>query len=63
MLVEDVEMWMTGPYLHNMADLVILGDEARWSQELSHTWQSILLTHLWSAHGLLLWGYLLCCRT
>lgn len=28
MLVEDVEMWMTGPYLDNMADLVILGDEA-----------------------------------
>lgn len=26
MLVEDVEMWMTGPYLDNMADQVILSD-------------------------------------
>lgn len=34
MLVEDVEMGMTGPYLHNMADLVILGDEAGWFQKL-----------------------------
>lgn len=33
MLVEDVEMWMTGPYLDNMADQVILSDKALWSQE------------------------------
>lgn len=34
-LMEDVVMWMTGPNLDNVADLVILGNEAGWSQELN----------------------------